>query len=97
MRTIAAYFGWNSEKIPNDVEEIASYAEASVMLMSNFVNAINWLKKDLIEEFSEQVPPCNHAGCYNHLTHPCESCGRIQGKIPKATLDEIIKTIESIK
>lgn len=20
--------------------------------------------------------PCNHAGCANHRTHPCEGCGR---------------------
>lgn len=24
--------------------------------------------------------PCNHPGCLNHLTHPCEGCGRIAGK-----------------
>jgi hypothetical protein len=92
MRTISSYFGWNSRQVSYD-----SYAETSVMLENNFFNAVDWIKKDLIEEFSEQALPCQHAGCYNHLTHPCESCGRIQGKIPKATLDEIIKTIESIK
>ena len=24
--------------------------------------------------------PCPHNGCLNHKTHPCELCGRIQGK-----------------
>jgi hypothetical protein len=24
--------------------------------------------------------PCNHPGCLNHVTHPCEGCGRICGK-----------------
>lgn len=24
--------------------------------------------------------PCNHPGCYNHVSHPCEGCGRYQGK-----------------
>jgi len=24
--------------------------------------------------------PCEHTGCLNHLTHPCEGCGRIGGK-----------------
>lgn len=27
-----------------------------------------------------QFPQCDHPGCYNHVTHPCEGCGRIQGK-----------------
>lgn len=24
--------------------------------------------------------PCDHPGCLNHLSHPCEGCGRIGGK-----------------
>jgi hypothetical protein len=27
-------------------------------------------------------PPCSHPGCYSHITHPCEGCGRIQGYLP---------------
>jgi protein gp37 len=27
-------------------------------------------------------PPCSHKGCYNHITHSCEGCGRRQGKLP---------------
>lgn len=29
--------------------------------------------------------PCDHPGCLNHVTHPCEGCGRIAGgtRIPK--------------
>lgn len=23
--------------------------------------------------------PCDHRGCLNHVTHPCEGCGRIVG------------------
>ena len=23
--------------------------------------------------------PCNHPGCLNHVSHPCEGCGRIAG------------------
>jgi len=23
--------------------------------------------------------PCEHIGCLNHKTHPCENCGRING------------------
>lgn len=35
----------------------------------------------------EDGQPCNHKGCLNHITHPCEGCGRIAGqgdvKLPK--------------
>lgn len=24
--------------------------------------------------------PCKHKGCLNHISHPCEGCGRIGGK-----------------
>jgi hypothetical protein len=24
--------------------------------------------------------PCTHSGCLNHMTHPCEGCGRIAGR-----------------
>lgn len=27
--------------------------------------------------------PCEHPGCLNHVTHPCEGCGRIAGHIRK--------------
>lgn len=30
----------------------------------------------------DQSPPCSHRGCYQHATHPCEECGRIQGRLP---------------
>ena len=26
--------------------------------------------------------PCSHPGCLNHITHPCEGCGRIGGRMP---------------
>lgn len=28
---------------------------------------------------------CNHPGCLNHLSHPCEVCGRIGGKYQPLT------------
>lgn len=24
--------------------------------------------------------PCHHPGCLNHISHPCEGCGRIAGQ-----------------
>jgi len=24
--------------------------------------------------------PCKHIGCLNHVSHPCEGCGRIAGR-----------------
>ena len=26
--------------------------------------------------------PCEHRGCLNHISHPCEGCGRIAGNLP---------------
>lgn len=30
----------------------------------------------------KMFPPCDHIGCYAHITHPCEGCGRMQGVCP---------------
>lgn len=27
--------------------------------------------------------PCGHPGCLNHVTHPCEGCGRVAGRRPQ--------------
>jgi hypothetical protein len=38
--------------------------------------------KDLIDEMIGEIrKPCEHTGCYNHITHPCEGCGRVRGQI----------------
>jgi len=38
--------------------------------------------------------PCIHMGCLNHVSHPCEGCGRIAGKefdgIMKNSNEEIL-------
>ncbi len=31
--------------------------------------------------------PCRHPGCLNHISHPCEGCGRIGGR-SKGNRDE---------
>jgi hypothetical protein len=31
--------------------------------------------------------PCGHLGCVNHVTHPCEECGRIGGENPLPDID----------
>lgn len=31
-----------------------------------------------ISIFEEDIS-CGHTGCLNHITHPCENCGRIGG------------------
>lgn len=30
-----------------------------------------------------QSQPCSHPGCLNHVTHPCEDCGRVAGRDPE--------------
>jgi hypothetical protein len=33
--------------------------------------------------------PCEHTGCLNHVSHPCESCKRIAGRgIVYQSIDE---------
>ena len=27
----------------------------------------------------DRFEPCEHKGCLNHLSHPCEGCGRVGG------------------
>lgn len=33
--------------------------------------------------------PCKHPGCLSHVSHPCEGCGRIAGRYPKATYTDL--------
>jgi hypothetical protein len=37
-------------------------------------------KEDFLEIQYQDGEPCKHTGCINHITHPCESCGRITAK-----------------
>jgi hypothetical protein len=30
--------------------------------------------------------PCGHPGCCNHVTHPCEDCGRIGCKLAQPSV-----------
>lgn len=43
--------------------------------------------KDAVDEVwgggELQEKKCTHPGCANHVTHPCEVCGRIAGRFPK--------------
>lgn len=45
-----------------------------------------------MEELKE-FEPCDHPGCLNHVTHPCEGCGRIGGRF----MTEIIRPDEMYK
>lgn len=29
--------------------------------------------------------PCGHPGCLNHVSHPCEGCGRVAGRYLRQT------------
>lgn len=56
----------------------------------NIANAVNfWNKRHGIvltdihwKIISAHQKPCSHKGCYNHVSHPCESCGRQSGRRP---------------
>jgi len=38
----------------------------------------------------EEGEACNHKGCLQHVTHPCENCGRIQGMSKESYIDKLI-------
>ena len=54
----------------------------------------------IIDEFSKldadikywDGEPCNHPGCRNHISHPCEVCGRIgaRGFIYENPFDKLL-------
>jgi hypothetical protein len=39
--------------------------------------------------------PCSHPGCLNHVTHPCEGCGRIAGKARPTPLAVLERWLEN--
>lgn len=40
-------------------------------------------KRIIKRELRNGVPCGLHSGCLNHMTHPCEGCGRINGRYPE--------------
>lgn len=45
------------------------------------------MKQNLVNDLQRTLPtkykdgqPCEHTGCLNHVSHPCEGCGRIAGE-----------------
>ena len=36
------------------------------------------LIRPITKEEYDDGEPCSHIGCLNHVTHPCENCGRIK-------------------
>lgn len=43
--------------------------------------------------------PCKHVGCLNHISHPCEGCGRIGGRklLEIISNDELLELIAKAK
>jgi hypothetical protein len=35
--------------------------------------------EDTREILFDRYQPCDHMGCLSHVSHPCESCGRVGG------------------
>jgi len=40
-----------------------------------------------------QWEPCTHPGCKNHVSHPCEGCGRFWGEIETVITQVEIKQV----
>lgn len=54
------------------------------------------ISTEKIMEIHEYIDgkPCSHPGCLNHVTHPCEGCGRIGGMDMETILIKKIKSIQ---
>lgn len=40
--------------------------------------------------------PCDHKGCAQHVTHPCEKCGRIGAK-GEVEMGRFVQTVKEAK
>ena len=40
------------------------------------------VKREQYLEYLQDGEPCDHIGCLHHVSHPCESCGRVAGRRP---------------
>ena len=40
--------------------------------------------------------PCKHLGCFSHVSHPCEGCGRFWGVIPIEITDIRVERLQEI-
>lgn len=72
------FYGLKDEK-PAEGSNSALAAGSITDKPSESVTAgIDWASGD---DFSVAVYPngveCGHVGCRNHITHPCEGCGRV--------------------
>ena len=74
----------------------------SLNLPKRFQDRYNYLfdKKEYINILKRQLerhPPCNHPGCYSHISKLCDGCSRTQGELPeeeKIRIKELIRDIE---
>jgi len=42
-----------------------------------------WEEMDKRQKWLDSLPdgvPCDHVGCLQHVSHPCEVCGRVAGR-----------------
>lgn len=55
--------------------------DGNKMLHPSYLSNKLWddLVKDLPLKTLPDGIPCSHPGCLDHVTHPCEGCGRIAG------------------
>jgi GGDEF domain-containing protein len=48
---------------------------------------------DLDVQLLKDGESCGHPGCLNHITHPCEQCGRIGGKENAIVINDKTKSM----
>jgi len=80
---------WVDNKVISQIDDVIKLSDVLEITSGYKEDIISAYRKTLIT-LLEQKPPCSHPGCYNHITHPCEGCGRMQGRMTTDTLLKIL-------
>jgi hypothetical protein len=88
---------WN---IHDDVWGFAVDKPAKVCRSENTVRCPYGKPGDILiarEDHSDYAErPCHHPGCWSHVSHPCESCGRSWGSVRLEVLDVKVEQVQDI-
>lgn len=63
------------QDIPDDVIRFISGKHVADLKVSDLLT-----KQPITPDQLKPGEPCDHPGCLQHRTHPCEGCGRIAGR-----------------
>lgn len=60
---------------------------------AQFEDAIEVISAHIGVKQFKNGEPCKHPGCLNHVTHPCEGCGRTAGRSAKETFEKKLRAL----